>query len=74
MAVSTPDFFDDQPAPEGAEMTPAATAIRRKFIRQGRRSDTGLIVTGTAGRWNVSGPVDIDALAAAAVSAARIAR
>gem|GEM_PF-6565701 len=55
-------------------MNPAATAIRREFIRQGRRSDTGLIVTETAGRWNISGPVDIDALAAAAVSAARAAR
>jgi len=74
MAVSAPDFSDDQAAPDGAEMNPAATAIRREFIRQGRRSDTGLIVTETAGRWNISGPVDIDALAAAAVSAARAAR
>jgi hypothetical protein len=69
MAVSAPDFSDDHSGSNGTETNPAATAIRREFIRQGRRSDTGLIVTETAGRWNVSGPVDIDALAAAAMSA-----
>lgn len=70
MPVSTPDFPDDQAAADG-EASPAATALRRELIRQARRADTGLIVTETAGRWNVSGPVDVDALAVAAVSAGR---
>lgn len=67
MAVSPPDLSEPVVAPGADAPDRAATAIRREFVRQARRAEAGLIVTETAGRWNVSGPVDVEALAAAAL-------
>jgi hypothetical protein len=50
---------------DALEETPdrLVSALRRELVRQASVPRSDLIVTETAGRWNVSGPVDIDALA-----------